>query len=180
LYDKLKTHFPKTYTLVLTMKTTNTTSLSSLSFVVCFFLLLQLLSGRSLAFTTLPPAMRTGCNGVITGGVRPATQLFFFGTPKDDGLPGDYVCKVRVFFDKKQYISIRYPVGQFLICISRVVVLTTALCFQDCGYVFTQGPAAWAKLPDNWSCPPCGSVKRRFTKVPKGSAKTTTTAKKGK
>eukprot|EP00567_Pseudictyota_dubia_P001874 CAMPEP_0197464846 /NCGR_PEP_ID=MMETSP1175-20131217/64237_1 /TAXON_ID=1003142 /ORGANISM="Triceratium dubium, Strain CCMP147" /LENGTH=73 /DNA_ID=CAMNT_0043000847 /DNA_START=1 /DNA_END=222 /DNA_ORIENTATION=- len=40
----------------------------------------------------------------------------------------------------------------------------------DCGYVFTQGPEAWAKLPGSWSCPPCGSVKRRFKKVPKGSA----------
>jgi rubredoxin len=40
----------------------------------------------------------------------------------------------------------------------------------DCGYVFTQGPEAWAKLPSNWSCPPCGSIKRRFKKVPKGSA----------
>ena len=24
------------------------------------------------------------------------TQLYFFGGPKDDGSPGDYVCKVRV------------------------------------------------------------------------------------
>ena len=39
---------------------------------------------------------------------------------------------------------------------------------QDCGYVFTKGPAAWAALPDNYSCPPCGAPKRRFTKVPKG------------
>jgi rubredoxin len=62
-----------------------------------------------------------------------STQLFFFGGPKDDGSPGDYVCK-------------------------------------DCGYVFTKGPKAWAALPDNYSCPPCGAIKRRFTKVPKGSA----------
>lgn len=41
---------------------------------------------------------------------------------------------------------------------------------QDCGYVFTKGPKAWAALPDNWSCPPCGSAKRRFKKVPKGTA----------
>eukprot|EP00544_Gedaniella_sp_CCMP2646_P008623 CAMPEP_0202481672 /NCGR_PEP_ID=MMETSP1361-20130828/1158_1 /ASSEMBLY_ACC=CAM_ASM_000849 /TAXON_ID=210615 /ORGANISM="Staurosira complex sp., Strain CCMP2646" /LENGTH=92 /DNA_ID=CAMNT_0049109215 /DNA_START=86 /DNA_END=364 /DNA_ORIENTATION=+ len=40
----------------------------------------------------------------------------------------------------------------------------------DCGYVFTKGPKAWAELPSNWSCPPCGSAKRRFKKVPKGSA----------
>mmetsp|Transcript_14526 Transcript_14526/g.20775 ORF Transcript_14526/g.20775 Transcript_14526/m.20775 type:complete len:121 (+) Transcript_14526:104-466(+) len=41
---------------------------------------------------------------------------------------------------------------------------------MDCGYIFTKGPAEWAKLPDNWRCPPCGSLKRRFKKVPKGSA----------
>ena len=40
----------------------------------------------------------------------------------------------------------------------------------DCNYVFTKGPKAWAELPDNWSCPECGSIKRRFKKVPKGSA----------
>ncbi|EJK45601.1 hypothetical protein THAOC_35780 [Thalassiosira oceanica] len=65
---------------------------------------------------------------------RSSTQLFFFGKPKDDGSPGDYVCK-------------------------------------DCGYVFTKGPAAWAKLPDSYGCPPCGAPKFRFDKVPKGSAK---------
>lgn len=46
-------------------------------------------------------------------------------------------------------------------------------CFydgQDCGYVFTKGPKAWAALPDSYSCPPCGAPKRRFSKVPKGSA----------
>ncbi|CAB9516866.1 expressed unknown protein [Seminavis robusta] len=64
---------------------------------------------------------------------RADTKLFFFGGPKDDGSPGDYVC-------------------------------------LDCGWVFTKGPKAWADLPDNFSCPPCGSVKRRFKKVPKGSA----------
>merc|ERR1712079_2116 len=58
----------------------------------------------------------------------------FFGAPKDDGSPGDYVCK-------------------------------------DCGYVFTKGPKAWADLPNNYKCPPCGAPKFRFKKVPKGSAK---------
>jgi len=57
----------------------------------------------------------------------------FFGPKKDDGSPGDYVCK-------------------------------------DCGYVFTKGPAAWAKLPDAYKCPPCGAPKFRFNKVAKGSA----------
>lgn len=41
---------------------------------------------------------------------------------------------------------------------------------KDCGYVFTKGPKAWAELPDNYGCPPCGAPKRRFKKVPKGSA----------
>mmetsp|Transcript_33810 Transcript_33810/g.81355 ORF Transcript_33810/g.81355 Transcript_33810/m.81355 type:complete len:127 (+) Transcript_33810:103-483(+) len=40
----------------------------------------------------------------------------------------------------------------------------------DCDYVFTKGPKAWAELPNDWSCPPCGAPKRRFKKVPKGSA----------
>merc|ERR1712032_80496 len=49
----------------------------------------------------------------------------------------------------------------------------------DCGYVFTKGPKAWASLPGSWSCPPCGSIKRRFKKVPKGSAKGEIKEKKG-
>mmetsp|Transcript_18144 Transcript_18144/g.49522 ORF Transcript_18144/g.49522 Transcript_18144/m.49522 type:complete len:105 (-) Transcript_18144:186-500(-) len=63
-----------------------------------------------------------------------STQLFFFGQPKDDGSPGDYLC-------------------------------------PDCGYVFTKGPKEWAKLSADYSCPPCGAPKRRFKKIPKGSAK---------
>ena len=51
------------------------------------------------------------------------------------------------------------------------------IILQDCGYVFTKGPAAWAALPDNYSCPPCGSAKRRFTKVPKGSANSKSASK---
>ncbi|MGK3761845.1 MAG: rubredoxin, partial [Bacillariaceae sp.] len=39
-----------------------------------------------------------------------------------------------------------------------------------CGYVFTKGAAAWAKLDDKtYKCPPCGAPKFRFKKVPKGS-----------
>ena len=41
---------------------------------------------------------------------------------------------------------------------------------QDCGYVFTKGPKAWAALDNDYSCPPCGAPKYRFKKVPKGSA----------
>ncbi|KAL7477628.1 hypothetical protein ACHAW6_003427 [Cyclotella cf. meneghiniana] len=63
----------------------------------------------------------------------PSSLSMIFGPPKDDGKPGDYVCK-------------------------------------DCGYVFTKGPEAWAKLPEKGACPPCGAPKFRFKKVPKGSA----------
>ena len=45
-----------------------------------------------------------------------------------------------------------------------------ALTNQDCGYVFTKGPKAWAALDNDYSCPPCGAPKYRFKKVPKGSA----------
>uniref|UniRef100_A0A6T5XMQ8 Rubredoxin-like domain-containing protein n=1 Tax=Thalassionema nitzschioides TaxID=33649 RepID=A0A6T5XMQ8_9STRA len=65
--------------------------------------------------------------------ISSTSQLNLFGAAKDDGSPGDYVCK-------------------------------------DCGYVFTKGPAAWAKLDDKYKCPPCGAPKFRFKKVPKGSA----------
>eukprot|EP00555_Chaetoceros_dichaeta_P002860 CAMPEP_0198249872 /NCGR_PEP_ID=MMETSP1447-20131203/1251_1 /TAXON_ID=420782 /ORGANISM="Chaetoceros dichaeta, Strain CCMP1751" /LENGTH=126 /DNA_ID=CAMNT_0043934601 /DNA_START=163 /DNA_END=543 /DNA_ORIENTATION=+ len=66
---------------------------------------------------------------------RVSTSLYFFGGAKDDGGPGDYICK-------------------------------------DCGYVFTKGPAAWAKLDDRaYKCPPCGSPKFRFKKEAKGNAK---------
>eukprot|EP00522_Entomoneis_paludosa_P018970 CAMPEP_0172446744 /NCGR_PEP_ID=MMETSP1065-20121228/6275_1 /TAXON_ID=265537 /ORGANISM="Amphiprora paludosa, Strain CCMP125" /LENGTH=114 /DNA_ID=CAMNT_0013197933 /DNA_START=79 /DNA_END=423 /DNA_ORIENTATION=+ len=44
------------------------------------------------------------------------------------------------------------------------------LC-PDCGYVFTKGPKEWAKLTNDYSCPPCGAPKYRFKKIPKGSAK---------
>eukprot|EP00560_Eucampia_antarctica_P008775 CAMPEP_0197827388 /NCGR_PEP_ID=MMETSP1437-20131217/4182_1 /TAXON_ID=49252 ORGANISM="Eucampia antarctica, Strain CCMP1452" /NCGR_SAMPLE_ID=MMETSP1437 /ASSEMBLY_ACC=CAM_ASM_001096 /LENGTH=122 /DNA_ID=CAMNT_0043428217 /DNA_START=89 /DNA_END=454 /DNA_ORIENTATION=- len=73
---------------------------------------------------------------------RNSQLQMFFGAAKDDGTPGDYVCK-------------------------------------DCGYVFTKGPKAWAKLDDDkYACPPCGAPKFRFKKVPKGSEKGTVKVKK--
>lgn len=54
--------------------------------------------------------------------------------------------------------------------LTTIILLFLAFSYQDCGYVFTKGPKAWADLPDNYSCPPCGAPKRRFKKVPKGSA----------
>mmetsp|Transcript_4225 Transcript_4225/g.6188 ORF Transcript_4225/g.6188 Transcript_4225/m.6188 type:complete len:113 (+) Transcript_4225:163-501(+) len=70
----------------------------------------------------------------VQGASTSSLNLFGFGEDKDDGSPGDYLCK-------------------------------------DCGYVFTKGPAAWAKLDkDKYACPPCGAPKFRFKKVPKGSS----------
>mmetsp|Transcript_88 Transcript_88/g.228 ORF Transcript_88/g.228 Transcript_88/m.228 type:complete len:124 (+) Transcript_88:67-438(+) len=90
-------------------------------------------AGSSFAGNRLPSSIRSGQNRRY--GVSNRSRLnMFFGAPKDDGSPGDYVCK-------------------------------------DCGYIFTKGPAAWAKLDnDKYSCPPCGAPKFRFKKVPKGSA----------
>eukprot|EP00538_Stauroneis_constricta_P000033 CAMPEP_0119560064 /NCGR_PEP_ID=MMETSP1352-20130426/13909_1 /TAXON_ID=265584 /ORGANISM="Stauroneis constricta, Strain CCMP1120" /LENGTH=96 /DNA_ID=CAMNT_0007607945 /DNA_START=95 /DNA_END=385 /DNA_ORIENTATION=+ len=83
-----------------------------------------------MGFTVMTPTSRS----IASPAQASSTRLNFFGAPKDDGSPGDYVCK-------------------------------------DCGYVFTKGPAAWAKLDDeDYRCPPCGAPKRRFKKVPKGSA----------
>ena len=53
---------------------------------------------------------------------------------------------------------------------TNIFILSFLNRLQDCGYVFTKGPKAWAALPDSYSCPPCGAPKRRFKKVPKGSA----------
>lgn len=102
-------------------------------------LIIMALITSAMAFS---PSAFTGSR--LTTPVKSNSQLnMFFGQPKDDGKPGDYVC-------------------------------------LDCGYVFTQGPEAWAKLPANWSCPPCGAVKRRFKKVPKGSASGKVEVKKSK
>jgi len=109
---------------------------TSLSYLKIIFWLSLLVSSN--AFLA-PSATRTGA---LSTNVAPSTRLYFFGGPKDDGSPGDYVC-------------------------------------LDCGYVFTKGPKAWAELPANWSCPPCGSIKRRFKKVPKGSANSKPEKKKG-
>mmetsp|Transcript_62172 Transcript_62172/g.74810 ORF Transcript_62172/g.74810 Transcript_62172/m.74810 type:complete len:143 (+) Transcript_62172:112-540(+) len=80
---------------------------------------------------------RSSCMPVIKKNVpngRSTNLQMFFGAAKDDGTPGDYVCK-------------------------------------DCGYIFTKGPAAWAKVDgDSYQCPPCGSPKFRFKKIPKAGA----------
>lgn len=37
---------------------------------------------------------------------------------------------------------------------------SSILISKDCGYVFTKGPAAWAKLDDKYQCPPCGKLQK--------------------
>ena len=64
----------------------------------------------------------------------------------------------------------------FILTIAAFFLTAGNWTMADCGYVFTKGPDAWKALPNNWSCPPCGSVKRRFKKVPKGSVKDTSGA----
>ncbi len=109
-------------------------SVYSVAAVIIFFLTS---CPRTDAFTT-PASLscRSGTIAVASLNVPrrspPSDLRMIFGPPKDDGKPGDYLCK-------------------------------------DCGYVFTKGPEAWAKLPDNYKCPPCGAPKFRFKKVPKGS-----------
>mmetsp|Transcript_23496 Transcript_23496/g.34944 ORF Transcript_23496/g.34944 Transcript_23496/m.34944 type:complete len:118 (+) Transcript_23496:88-441(+) len=97
--------------------------------------LIVLIAFCALAFGFAPmnSSLGSGRTSIQRSVAESNTKLFFFGQPKDDGSPGDYVCK-------------------------------------DCGYVFTKGPAAWAKLDDKYQCPPCGAPKFRFKKVPKGSA----------
>ncbi len=97
-----------------------------------FSILFAFLVGLALTQAFAPSSINTNVAQRETSSSQ--LHLFGIGEPKDDGSPGDYLCK-------------------------------------DCGYVFTKGPAAWAKLDDKkYSCPPCGAPKFRFKKVPKGSA----------
>ena len=97
----------------------------SIVFIICLVATLANAFSTSSSFTAR--------NSLATHNTRSSSNLqMFFGPPKDDGKPGDYLCK-------------------------------------DCGYVFTKGPEAWAKVPDKGACPPCGAPKFRFKKVPKGS-----------
>mmetsp|Transcript_6422 Transcript_6422/g.14255 ORF Transcript_6422/g.14255 Transcript_6422/m.14255 type:complete len:113 (-) Transcript_6422:1737-2075(-) len=91
--------------------------------IICF------VASVSDAFQTSTPSFSLRSSSSSPSSMQ---MIFGFGEQKDDGKPGDYLCK-------------------------------------DCGYVFTKGPDAWAKLPDNYKCPPCGAPKFRFKKVPKGS-----------
>jgi len=100
---------------------------STISFLITIFITLT-------ATQAFAPSSISTNSQVRTQREESSSQLHLFGIgePKDDGSPGDYLCK-------------------------------------DCGYVFTKGPAAWAKLDDKYGCPPCGAPKFRFKKVPKGS-----------
>ena len=70
-----------------------------------FFLLPVLLGAfmMPLSTTAFAPAGRNLSVFSSQASSAPAettTQLFFFGKPKDDGSPGDYVCKVGTIFDE--------------------------------------------------------------------------------
>mmetsp|Transcript_22067 Transcript_22067/g.44101 ORF Transcript_22067/g.44101 Transcript_22067/m.44101 type:complete len:112 (-) Transcript_22067:302-637(-) len=94
--------------------------------LVTFFAIIVYISCVTNAFQVSTP--------LAISSARTSSNLhMIFGPQKDDGKPGDYLCK-------------------------------------DCGYVFTKGPEAWAKVPDKGACPPCGAPKFRFKKIPKGSA----------
>ena len=154
---------------------------SSISFLVGLLLVVQ----TAVGFAPLPST------NVVVSSSSSSTSLFFFGQPKDDGSPGDYLCPVSLHLSLLWWISIGVMPCLFQARHDRqdisIPFLThdwfTSLlsqysqiyyyfyCFKDCGYVFTKGPAAWAKLSDDYRCPPCGAPKFRFKKVPKGSAK---------
>jgi len=101
-------------------------------YLVVTFIIASCLSSTEAFTSHLLAANNAASSRTSTSNLQ---MIFGFGE-KDDGKPGDYLCK-------------------------------------DCGYVFTKGPEAWAKLPDNYKCPPCGAPKFRFKKVPKGSEKGT-------
>jgi hypothetical protein len=57
---------------------------------ICVSLLLSLQFWGTAAFTNQHLKVHQSRSNAVSN-----TQLFFFGAPKDDGSPGDYVCKVR-------------------------------------------------------------------------------------
>lgn len=62
------------------------------------FLLALFLTWSVNAFTAAP--VRS-----VQRSLAPSTELHFFGQAKDDGSPGDYVCKVSVFFLMKVVVE---------------------------------------------------------------------------
>jgi hypothetical protein len=83
-----------------TNKQTNKQTMKSFSisiFLSLFLLVASLLPQTTMAFTTSSLSRNLGGRSSIVT-TRPSsessnTKLFFFGKAKDDGSPGDYVCK---------------------------------------------------------------------------------------
>lgn len=76
----------------------------------------------------------------------PSSLSMIFGPPKDDGKPGDYVCKVNALVFTT-LILYKGCIRLWLLSHWFGILLIFSL-FKDCGYVFTKGPEAWAKLPE--------------------------------
>lgn len=78
------------------MKVTNNTSITSL-----LLLLFAIIALQCSAFTpssSLPTFLNgQRQNNVAINGMESTTKLNFFGQAKDDGSPGDYVCKVSTY-----------------------------------------------------------------------------------
>ena len=70
-----------------------------------FALLVALLVVASSAFTVVPSQSRSLAQST-------STQLNFFGTPKDDGKPGDYVCLVSA--PMSDFLVLPIPVSSLL------------------------------------------------------------------
>ena len=110
---------------------TKTNTMNTVRNLSC--VLLIVLNLATIAFSFQSSSAFLGHTNTLSTSIRRQNNnnnglKMFFGAAKDDGSPGDYICK-------------------------------------DCGYVFTKGPAAWAKLDDKYGCPPCGAPKFRFKKV---------------
>jgi len=78
------------------------------------------LVASSSAFTVGGPSTKTRSVAQRTT----STQLFFFGEPKDDGKPGDYVCKVRTS-------NVLYLLFQRLRCFVSSVTVLASHCYPQ-------------------------------------------------
>ena len=155
------------------MKVTNT-SITSLLLLIFTIIALQ-----CSAFTPSSlPTINGQRQNVAINGMESTTKLNFFGQAKDDGSPGDYVCKVSIVLCVDEIrcltrFTLTCSLSPFVLHCLHTILLFTILSvnatIKDCGYVFTKGPEAWSKLDDKYKCPPCGAPKFRFKKVPKGS-----------
>ena len=101
---------------------------------LCLSLLLSLQLWGVSAFTTKQFLSRSSAVS--------NTELFFFGGPKDDGSPGDYVCKVGSVFYLTMGLCVFVCVCPTGLMVVRVLVVTYFPCFLvvvrlDCGTKLT-------------------------------------------